>query len=119
MAKIPVESHVALEETTSTVMSPDIEFVGSLKFKSSLMVKGRVKGTIDAEGHLIVAPNAVVEASVKAARITNFGAITGDVAALECVEMKSGARQTGDVSTPDIMIENGCRLNGAVRMEKT
>lgn len=118
MAKIPVESHMAIEETTSTVMSPDIEFVGKLKFKSSLMVKGKVKGTIDAEGHLIVAPNAVVEASVNAARITNYGAITGSIAARDCVEMKSGAQQTGDVVTPDIMIENGCRLNGAVRMEK-
>ena len=119
MGKAVPASYEEMEGLTSTVMSPDIDFVGDIRFKTSLMVKGRVKGSVRAEGHLIVAPGAVLEASVEAGKVTNYGSITGEVVAKECLEMKEGARQEGNVSTPDILVELGCCLNGDVRMKRT
>ncbi|MDR2733949.1 MAG: polymer-forming cytoskeletal protein [Spirochaetota bacterium] len=118
MGKTVPGSYEELEELTSTVMSPDVEFIGDIRFKTSLMIKGRVKGTIRAEGHLIVAPGAVLEGSVEAARVTSYGSITGDVLTSECFAMKKGATQTGDILSPGIMVELGCCLNGDVRMQK-
>jgi cytoskeletal protein CcmA (bactofilin family) len=118
MGKSIPGSFQEIEELTSTVMSPDIEFSGDIRFKTSLMIKGKMKGTVRAEGHLIVAPGATLEASVEVMRVTNYGSITGDVHTKECLEMKEGAVQVGNVSTPDILVELGCCLNGDVRMQK-
>ena len=119
MAKSVPESYEEIEAGTSTVMSPDIEFTGDIKFKTSLMIKGKMKGSVRAEGHFIVAPGAVVEATVEAARVTNYGSITGEVLTRDCLEMKKGAVQIGNVSASDIMVELGCCINGDVRMQKS
>jgi len=117
MGKVAPGSYQEIEELTSTVMSPDIEFIGDIRFKTSLMIKGKVKGAVRAEGHLIIAPGAALEGSVEAARVTNYGVITGDVHTKDCLDMKKGAVQTGNVTTTDISVELGCRVNGDVRMK--
>jgi len=118
MGKAAPGSYEELEELTSTVMSPDVEFIGDIRFKTSLMIKGKVIGTIRAEGHLVIAPGAALEGSVEAARVTSYGAITGDVRTTECFAMKKGAVQTGNILSPGVMVELGCCLNGDVRMQK-
>jgi len=117
MAKAALGTFEEIEEQTSTVMSSDVEFKGDIRFKTSLMIKGKVRGTVRAEGHLIVAPGAVLEASVEVVKVTNYGSITGDVHTMDCFEMKGGAVQVGNVSTPGILVELGCTLNGDVRMQ--
>ena len=119
MGKAVPGSFEEIEEMTSTVMSPDVEFKGDIRFKTSLMIKGKVVGSVRADGHLIIAPGAALEASVQVAKVTNYGSIIGDVYTNECFQMKEGAVQLGNVSTPDILVELGCRLNGDVRMQKS
>lgn len=116
MAKNTGIDYAQIEQGISTVLSPDIHFKGNLKFKTSLMVKGRVTGTIEAEGHLVIGPHARVEATVSAGRITNYGEIIGNVEARKTLEMKTGSQQTGDVEAQDFIIETGCSLNGSVKM---
>ena len=118
MGKAAPGSFEEIEEQTGTVMSPDVEFIGDIRFKTSLMIKGKVQGTVRADGHLIIAPGAVLEASVEVAKMTSYGFVTGDVHTKECFEMKEKAVQVGNVSTPDISVELGCRLNGDVRMQR-
>lgn len=117
MAKIHMDGHETHEETSSTVMSPDIVFTGKVEFKNSLMVKGKVQGSIKAEGHLIIAPGAVVEAEIVADKVTNYGSLTGNLSLSDSLEMKKGALQKGNVSTPNIMVEYGCKIDGLVRMD--
>lgn len=117
MAKVHLEEHETHEETSSTVMSPDIVFTGKVEFKNSLMVKGKIQGSIKAEGHLIIAPGAVVEAEIIADKVTNYGSLTGNLSLSDSLEMKKGATQKGNVSTPNIMVEHGCRIDGLVRMD--
>mgnify|MGYP000848873214 CR=1 FL=1 len=115
MAKMN-EQDIDIEQGISTVLAPDIDFNGTLKFKTSLMIKGKLTGNIDAQGHLVVGPNAVVDASVKAARITNYGTIKGELEAGELLEMKKGAVQTGNIKVADLTIESGCKVNGTIEM---
>lgn len=105
-----------IEEGVRTVLAPDIHFKGKLKFKSSLMIKGRMTGEISADGTLIVGPNAVVKASVSVGKVINYGKITGNVTATVQIEMKAGAAQYGDISTPDLTVESGCIVEGRVNM---
>jgi cytoskeletal protein CcmA (bactofilin family) len=104
------------EKDVDTVLAEDIDFSGTMKFKKSLMIKGKFDGRIDAEGHLILGPNAEVKAAIKAGVVTNYGKIIGNVEALQKIELFKGAELNGDVKTPDLIIESGCIFNGNCAM---
>src|SRR5271157_5039113 len=100
------------ESMVDTVLAEDINFQGTMKFTKSLMIKGKFEGQIDASGHLIIGPNAAVGATIKAGVITNYGQINGNVEGTERVELYNHAKLTGDIKTPEIIIESGCNFNG-------
>jgi cytoskeletal protein CcmA (bactofilin family) len=104
------------EKDIDTVLAEDIDFSGTMKFKNSLMIKGKFDGKIDAEGHLILGPHATVKASIKAGIVTNYGKIIGNVEAIKKLELLKGAELSGDVKTPDLIIESGCVFNGNCAM---
>lgn len=106
------ESRMIEEKEVDTVLAEDIDFSGTMKFKNSLMIKGKFDGEIDAEGHLILGPNAVIRAKIKAGVVTNYGKIIGNVEAIKKLELLKGAELNGDIKTPDLIIESGCIFNG-------
>jgi cytoskeletal protein CcmA (bactofilin family) len=110
------ESKMIEEKDVDTVLADDIDFSGTMKFKNSLMIRGKFDGEIDAEGHLILGPNAVIKATIRTGVLTNYGKIIGNVEAIEKIELLRGAELNGDVKTPDLIIESGCILNGKCTM---
>jgi len=106
------ESKKIEEKDVDTVLAEDIDFSGTMKFKKSLMIKGKFEGQIDADGHLILGANAVIKAKIKAGVVTNYGKIIGNVEAINKLELFKGAELNGDVKTPDLIIESGCIFNG-------
>lgn len=110
------ESKMIEEKDVDTVLAEDIDFSGTMKFKNSLMIRGKFDGEIDAEGHLILGPNAIIKATIRTGVLTNYGKIIGNVEALEKVELLKGAELNGDLKTPDLIIESGCILNGKCTM---
>lgn len=107
------------ESMIDTVLAEDIDFTGTMRFTKSLMIKGKFDGQIDATGHLIVGPGAVANAQIKAGVITNYGQINGNVECMEKLEFFNNAKLTGDIKTPELIIESGCTFNGnCVMVEK-
>jgi cytoskeletal protein CcmA (bactofilin family) len=104
------------EKDVDTVLAEDIDFSGTMKFKKSLMIKGKFDGKIDAEGHLILGNNSVVKAEIKAGVVTNYGKIVGNVEVIKKLELLKGAELNGDVKAPDLIIESGCIFNGNCSM---
>ena len=110
------ENKMIEEKDVDTVLAEDIDFSGTMKFKNSLMIKGKFDGKIDAEGHLILGQNSEVKATIKAGIVTNYGKIIGNVEAIKKLELFKGAELNGDVKTPDLIIESGCIFNGNCTM---
>ena len=111
-----IEAKSVEEKDVDTVLAEDIDFSGTMKFQNSLMIKGKFEGQIDAQGHLILGPDAVVKATIKAGVVTNYGKIIGNVEAIKKLELLKGAELNGDVKTPDLIIESGCIFNGKCAM---
>ncbi len=110
------ESKVIEEKDIDTILAEDIDFSGTMKFEKSLMIKGKFDGQIDAEGHLILGPNSVVKAEIKAGVVTNYGKIVGNVEVIKKLELFKGAELSGDIKAPDLIIESGCIFNGNCSM---
>jgi cytoskeletal protein CcmA (bactofilin family) len=104
------------EEDIETIVAEDVHFDGELSFDKSLVVKGRLEGTIASSGDLFVNEGASVDATIKAALISVRGAVQGQLIARERIELFSSAVVKGTLQAPDLIVQSGCSLNGECRM---
>jgi cytoskeletal protein CcmA (bactofilin family) len=104
------------EDDIDTVLADDIDFDGELSFQHRLLIKGAFRGEISADGDLYISESAQVDATVRASTVSVKGALTGDVRANRRLELFSSASLTGNVQTPDLIMQSGCRFNGTCKM---
>ncbi len=112
-----IRIHDIEESEIDTILAEDIDFTGTLVFEKPLMIKGKFNGEIKASGDLYIGKDAEVNATIEANLISSKGRIKGDVFARSRVELFSSATLEGDITTPDLVIESGCKFNGKCRME--
>ena len=71
------------EEAFDTVIESDIAFTGSIRFAKPFMIRGKVKGSIDATSDLVIDSGASVEADIKALRVLVKGKVKAEQVVLE------------------------------------
>ena len=111
-----VHNDVLDDEDFDTILSSDIDFSGTLNFEKPFLIRGKVTGTIDAKGLLVIDEAAVVEANITATKVIIRGAVKGDVTAGEKVEITVTGKLSGNVTAPEIFMETGCFFNGRCTM---
>jgi cytoskeletal protein CcmA (bactofilin family) len=111
-----IHNDVLEEEDFDTILSPDIEFSGTLIFEKSFLIRGKVSGEINAKGLLVVDEEALVEANISASRVVIRGQVKGNIHASEKVEVSITGKLFGNVSAPEIFMETGCTFNGQCTM---
>lgn len=104
------------ERELDTVLAEDISFTGELSFTKPLMIKGYFRGDIKSGGDLYIGPQASVEAKIQAKNVHLRGTIKGNVIAADRIELHSGSRVDGDMTSPEIIMESGARFNGICTM---
>ena len=106
-----------MEDTDfDTILSPDIDFSGTLHFEKPFLIRGKVSGEINASGLLVVDENAVVNANIYALRVCVRGSVKGDVTAIEKVEIALTGKLIGNITAPEVFMETGCVFNGRCTM---
>lgn len=104
------------EHDIDTILAEDIDFEGHLTFKKPLMIKGKFKGEIKSSSSLYIGEKAYVEAKTEADIVSSRGRHKGDIVGHSRVELFSTAQVEGDISTPDFVVESGCKFNGYCNM---
>ena len=118
MAPIVPPTSEQTEEKVITVIAEDVHIKGSLRFETSLMIKGSLEGEIISEGLLVVGPTAKINATIVTKRLISRGEITGDVTAHEQVVLKGASTHSGNITTPYLIAERGSILNGSSVMKR-
>jgi cytoskeletal protein CcmA (bactofilin family) len=99
------------------VLGEQTNFNGFLRFKETLRIQGKFKGTIEASGALIVDKGAVVEADhISVTSLTVFGTVIGAVRAIDKIDMLSGAEVHGDLTAARLRIADGVLFEGQCYM---
>ncbi|HTO21399.1 MAG TPA: polymer-forming cytoskeletal protein [Spirochaetia bacterium] len=104
------------EHEIDTILAEDIDFEGHLTFKKPLMIKGKFKGEIKSTSSLYIGEKAYVEATTEAAVVSSKGMHKGDIVGHSRVELFATSQVEGDITTPDFVMESGCRFNGYCAM---
>ena len=99
------------------VFGNSTSFNGLLRFKESLCIQGRFKGTIEASGALIVDKGAVVEADhISVSSLMVYGTVIGAVHAVDKIDMFPGAEVRGDLNAARLRIADGVLFEGQCSM---
>ncbi|MCR5612387.1 polymer-forming cytoskeletal protein [Treponema sp.] len=105
------------EKRNFTVLGSETEFDGVLEFTDDLKINGRFSGTIIAEGNLEIDKGATCNVDKMSANsIIISGTVTGDIEAVERVEMCSGSKVKGNVTTARLRIADNVDFEGQVTM---
>jgi len=114
------KSLTASDGKNITCLGAETEFEGELTFTDNLTIEGKFSGTIAAEGNLEIAANAsCLVDTITTETVVISGAVAGDISASSRVEMKSGSKITGNITTARLRIEDGVDFSGTVTMLNT
>ncbi|TXT50894.1 MAG: hypothetical protein FD137_201 [Spirochaetes bacterium] len=102
-----VQKSVIDEDEIDTVLAADIEFSGSIDTPKSLLIKGKVSGSIRCGDDLYIAEKASVSAQIEAVRLVVRGTLAGKVRVSESIQILAGSKVTAELDCADIYIEEG------------
>ena len=94
------------------------EIEGKYMCTGTVMLDAKLSGEITSKDTLIIGAEGIVHATVRAATVVVCGEVVGSVTASERVELKNGARVTGTIETPVLVMEAGAFHDGECRMTK-
>ncbi len=93
-----------------TTINGDIECAGVLK------VEGQIDGTVRQARQVMLAREGAIRGDVTAHEVVVGGVIDGNVVATDRLELQSTAVVNGEISTKSIVVMEGARINGGVKM---
>jgi cytoskeletal protein CcmA (bactofilin family) len=89
---------------------------GKVISAEDLTIDGDVEGSIELGGHnLTIGPQATIKADLIARIVTISGKVTGNIKAVDKVELRSTATVTGDITAPRFVMADGAVVFGKVQ----
>jgi cytoskeletal protein CcmA (bactofilin family) len=88
---------------------------GDVRTEEDLTIEGRIEGTVIAEMSAItIAASAEVAGDVLARDITVLGTSHGQLVASDVIDVRAGARVSGQIVTKRFILAEGAQVNGRV-----
>lgn len=106
-------------DKVDTVIGPGTVFEGTIKATGIVRIDGKLTGSVETSGDIIVGDQGNVQADVSANNITIAGKIHGNVTAKEKTSLLHKAFVEGDIDTKNIIIEEGAVFKGRCIMGET
>lgn len=103
----------------ATAMPQTLSVVGDVAASEDLLVEGSVSGTIDMPGcALTIAVGARVDARILARDVTILGHFSGRITATEIIDVRAGARVTGEIAAPRVALAEGAEIQARVETKR-
>lgn len=97
-----------------SALGPGTVIEGKFRFDEPVRIDGELSGEVRSTSALIVGEEATVEGRINVGALIVMGEVTGPIIAEDLVELKSGARVRGDITTKRIAIEDGAVFEGEI-----
>jgi cytoskeletal protein CcmA (bactofilin family) len=101
-------------------LGPSFLVKGEIFGSEDLLIDGSVEGVILlSERKLTIGPAANVKADIIAAEVVIRGNLKGNVRARGRIEIGNDGSVTGDLTTPQVFIEDGALFKGSIEIERS
>jgi cytoskeletal protein CcmA (bactofilin family) len=104
------------DSTSINLIGNGTQLVGDIKSNGDFRIDGKLKGTINVKGKLVVGPTGSVEGEIECQNAVISGEIKGKINVAELLSLKASARLHGDIVTNKIAIEPEATFTGTCSM---
>ena len=102
---------------TTSYLGLGLQIKGEITGNEDLKLDSKVEGLVSIGGfRLTVGPSAHVVADIVAREAVILGEVSGDISACDRIEIKKSATVVGDLTTGNIMIEDGAYYKGVIEI---
>jgi cytoskeletal protein CcmA (bactofilin family) len=101
-----------------TVVGASAKLEGTVVSAGSLRIDGQVKGQINADGDVMLAPQSQVEADIRAQNVAIGGRFKGNIIVKSKAEIARGGRVDGNITSKTLVIEEGAVFQGQSIMDQ-
>ena len=106
------------ESKTSSILGPELEIHGDVKVSGSLLIYGKVFGSIQSSGAVRTANGSVVNGNISAKEAAIGGKVDGDLDIEKKVTLGDTSFLTGNLKASILTIEEGAKFDGVCSMLK-
>jgi cytoskeletal protein CcmA (bactofilin family) len=106
-------------EAVLSIVAAGMKITGDVDTSGVIKVDGEINGSITGARQVLLGRGGVVRGNVVGGEVVIGGSVEGSVAAAERLELQSTASVKGDIDTRSIVVIEGARINGLVRMSET
>ena len=103
-------------EGTLSILASGMRIVGDLETAGTIKIEGRVDGSVTGARQVLLGRDGRVRGNVIAGEVVLGGRVDGNVHATNRLELQSSAVVNGDIETKSIVVLEGARINGLVKM---
>jgi len=105
-------------EGALSIIATGMKVTGDIDSTGVVKVEGRVEGSIRSARQVLVGRQGVVQGDIETREAIIGGTVDGSITGGERVEIQATAVVNGDVITRTIVIAEGGKINGSVKMEE-
>ena len=103
-------------EAALSIIAGGMRIVGDVESSGVVKVDGQVDGSVTGARQILLGRGGSIRGNVMAEEIVIGGEVHGSVVAAERLELQGRAIVNGDIQTKSIVVLEGARINGIVRM---
>jgi cytoskeletal protein CcmA (bactofilin family) len=114
----PDAKAIATAEAALSIIAFGMKVQGDIETTGVIKIEGIVEGHIRGARQVLVGRQGEVKGDVQGREVVVGGKIEGTVSASERVEIQGTSTVSGDIFTKSIVVMEGGRINGSVRMDE-
>jgi cytoskeletal protein CcmA (bactofilin family) len=99
-----------------TIIGKDTHFKGNITAKGSIRVDGQLDGEVTTSSDVVVGVAGDVTVQIKARNVTVAGKVTGNIDAVEKLELLPTAKLCGDIKVGMLIVGEGAVFKGSCEM---
>lgn len=106
------------QETSEKIslIGPSTTIKGKIKTTRDLRIDGILEGNVLTKAKVIVGAQGKIKGEISAADASISGLVEGGINTDKTLELKQSSTIVGDVSTKELIVENGAKLNGKIKV---
>lgn len=101
-----------------SVFQEGVSLTGELDAKGDVRFDGKLKGKLKVSDRLTIGATGDLEADLEAGEVVIMGQFKGTITASRRLELRKGAKVTADISTANLVIEEGVFFQGRSSMHQ-
>jgi len=105
-------------EASLSIIATGMRITGDVETTGTLKIDGRIDGSVTGARQLLLGRGGAIHGNVHAGEVVIGGVVDGAITADERLELQGTAVVNGDIDTKSILVLEGARINGGVRMNE-